>query len=191
MPIKAAADLPRFHAAIDAMPAPTLAIAAEPALEGAQPITAVRPALEAPALRELTRIVETLASAREALGAGSATLALDHAEFGALSLRFDQRGDGLLSVQLSAADPETHQAVTAAVAAVPADAAGSSTQSHTQSQAQAQNGNAASQRGAAAERESQSANAETQRDQRGERQRNDARGEEPGQRGQRRSGIYA
>ncbi|MEC9067917.1 MAG: hypothetical protein VX569_11625, partial [Pseudomonadota bacterium] len=90
--------------------------------EGATPFPADKPAIETQLARELGRIVDSLASAREAVTAKAATLALDHAEFGDLSLRFDQRRDGQLSVQLSAADPEAHRAIAAAVAERPAPA---------------------------------------------------------------------
>jgi len=193
---RAAADLPRFQLSADVMPAASLAglaTAGDAMSDGVPALAAVRPALEAPALRELTRIVETLASAREALGTGTATLALDHAEFGALSLRFDQRGDGLLSVQLSAADADVQQAVANAVAdrpiAAPGEAGGSA--SHPQTGSQSQGGGSPAARGASVERESHSSDGEPQRDQRGDRPRGETRGEEPGQRGQRRSGIYA
>lgn len=192
-----AGDLPRFAQMTDApgavMPA-ALAASGETAIEGAQVIPA-RFAAEAPAMRELSRIVETLASAREAFGTQTATLALDHAEFGALSLRFDQRPDGLLSVQLSAVDADAQQALATAVAerpvAAPGDAGAATSQNQSQSQAGSQASSSTSQRGAAADREGQAAGHETSREHRGERQRGETRGDDAGPRGQRRSGIYA
>lgn len=66
-------------------------------------------------MQALTQIVETLAAAREALAPAAAALAIDHAEFGELSLRIDQQRDGRLAVQIEAASPEAHRAVAAAV----------------------------------------------------------------------------
>ena len=127
---RAAAEASVFAAAAPAAPAGAttavqpLSPMAAPAApgEGATPFSADKPAIETPLARELGRIVDSLASAREAVTAKAATLALDHAEFGDLSLRFDQRRDGQLSVQLSAADPEAHRAIAAAVAERPAPA---------------------------------------------------------------------
>lgn len=192
-----AGDLPRFAPMADApaanMPA-ALAASAEAPADGTQ-ITPARFAAEAPAMRELSRIVETLASAREASGTQTATLALDHAEFGALSLRFDQRADGLLSVQLSAADADAQQALATAVAerpvAAPGEAGAATSQNQSQSQAGSQSSHSSSQRGAATDREGQAAGHETSREHRGERQRGETRGDDAGQRGQHRSGIYA
>ena len=115
---------------------------AENAVPG-RPFETAKPAFQADALQDLTRIVDRLAAAREAFTPAAAALAVKHADFGELSLRFDQQRDGHLAVQLSAADPDAHRAVAAAVsergAAAPAD-------SHTgssQSQAQARGGVAA------------------------------------------------
>ncbi|WP_160325584.1 hypothetical protein [Pelagerythrobacter marensis] len=102
-----------------AIPAP-----GAPNVETSNPFSADKPAIETQVARELGRIVDSLASAREAFSAKAATLALDHAEFGEVSLRFDQRRDGQLAVQLSAADPDAHRAIAAAVAERPALAAG-------------------------------------------------------------------
>ncbi|MBM0170913.1 hypothetical protein [Altererythrobacter sp. C41] len=93
------------------------ATSAAAASDAAPSFTADKPVMETGIARELSRIVDSLASAREAMTAKGATLALDHAEFGELSLRFDQRRDGQLGVQIAAADPDAHRAVAAAVAA--------------------------------------------------------------------------
>lgn len=146
-----------------------------------------RPAAQADALQELTRIVDRLAAAREALAPTAAALAVKHADFGELSLRFDQQRDGHLAVQLSAADPDAHRAVAAAVsergAAAPADSHTGS--SHSQAQARG---------GAAAERDGNGSSSTTGG--------NAARQDQPQQRrsapqhggpdnGARRAGIFA
>ncbi|WP_338447366.1 hypothetical protein V5F89_06180 [Pelagerythrobacter marensis] len=125
-----------------AIPAP-----GAPSVETANPFTANRPAIETQVARELGRIVDSLASAREAFTARAATLALDHAEFGELSLRFDQRRDGQLAVQLSATDPEAHRAIAAAVAERPTVANGDAGAASGQNGAQA-GGNASARAGA-------------------------------------------
>ncbi|MBN9504897.1 MAG: hypothetical protein J0I69_02630 [Altererythrobacter sp.] len=131
--------------AAPATPAPALTASGE-----------VRPSMPADALQDLTRIVDRLTAAREVFAPATEALSIDHAEFGELSLRFDQRRDGLLSVQLSASNPEAHRAVAQAVGAQafhsPADGqpqGQSQTQSQTQSQAA---------RGGPADRDNASAN---------------------------------
>lgn len=162
---------------------------AERPADGAQPFTPARPSLETQVARELGRIVDSLASAREALSAGTATLAVSHDEFGELSLRFDQRRDGQLAVQISAADPEAHRAVAAAVAERPAfaqsDAGGANGQ-----QGQSAPGGAG--RGAAAERDGSGAGNHAARQERGEQpQRGQARSGATDTGGDGRPGIYA
>ncbi len=76
-----------------------------------------RPPMQANALQDLTRIVDRLAAAREVFAPATEALSITHAEFGELSLRFDQRRDGLLSVQVSASNPDAHRAVAQAVGA--------------------------------------------------------------------------
>ncbi len=190
--IKAAVDLPRFAAPVEAVAQSTLAsvVSSGDALaSAAHPVMGVRSSLEVPALRDLARIVDSLASAREALSAQSATLALDHAEFGEMSLRFDQRPNGLLSVQLSAADRDAHQAIAAAVAerpiAAPGEAAGSTGQS------QSHSGGATTARSGSADRDGQAPSRETDQQQRQDRHRGTTRGEEAAPRGDGRPGIYA
>ena len=179
-----------------AQPAPVQA-AAQPVAVAAQPTPAVaaepaaaasieRPGIESQLTRELSRIVDSLSAAREAFTAKSATLALDHADFGELSLRFDQRRDGQLAVQLSAADPDTHRAVAAAVADRPAFGQADAGSSANQQQAGAN----ASARGNAADREGgNSGNAP--RSERSEQQRHGASTDDTDASGQRRSGIFA
>jgi hypothetical protein len=98
--------------------------AAQPALATATTTTTAantidlnRPAMRTDTLTEMTRLVDRLAAAREVFAPATASVAIEHAEFGELSLRFDQRRDGGLSVQLSANNPEAHRAVTQAVSA--------------------------------------------------------------------------
>ena len=67
-------------------------------------------------MQDLAQIVDRLTAAREASVPAAAVVALNHADFGDLSLRFNQGREGGLSVQIAAADPDAHQAITAAVA---------------------------------------------------------------------------
>ena len=161
---------------------------AEPATDGARPFATERPGLESQVARELSRIVDSLSAAREALTAKTATLALDHAEFGEISLRFDQRRDGQLAVQLSAADPDTHRAVAAAVAERPAFA---QSDAGANAQQQGQAGANGSARGAPADRDGEAASNNPARQERDQQQRGQARGDDTDRSGQRRSGIFA
>ncbi len=126
------------------------------ASDAAPSFTADKPAVETGIARELSRIVDSLASAREAMAGKGATLALDHAEFGELSLRFDQRRDGQLGVQIAAADPEAHRAVAAAVADRPAFTQGDGSAPGSQQNAQS-GGNASARGGSLADRDGGSA----------------------------------
>ncbi len=76
---------------------------------------------------DLAQVVERLAAAREAFAPAAVAMAIDHSEFGELSLRFEQRRDGQLAVQLSATDPDAHRAITAAVAAERSGSTGAQT----------------------------------------------------------------
>lgn len=67
-------------------------------------------------LHDLTQIVDRLAAAREALAPASAALAIKHAQFGEISLRFDQQQDGRLTAEIASPDAETHRAIAHAVA---------------------------------------------------------------------------
>lgn len=92
--------------------APALQAEAAPA---GRPHEGLKPAVQSDPLQDLARVVDRLAAAREMFAPAAAALAVKHAEFGDLSLRFDQQRDGQLAVQLSASDPEAHRAVAAAV----------------------------------------------------------------------------
>jgi len=112
------------------------------------------PTAGAGSLHELAAIVDRLAAAREVLAPASAALALDHAEFGEMTLRFEQQQDGRLLVNLSAQDAEAHRAVAAALAternpASGGDRAGGESQAHGQHRTGAgAGGGGASERGA-------------------------------------------
>ena len=97
------------------------ATAAAPIQSAAAPAVSAsasaQPSIQVDALQELTRIVDRRAAAREVFAPAVEALAIEHAEFGELSLRFDQRRDGGLSVQLSASNPDAHRAVAQAVGA--------------------------------------------------------------------------
>lgn len=96
-------------------PAPALSVAA-PAGMASAPGSAIPGHTTAiHHAQDVARIIDQLAAAREALAPATAALSIDHAEFGQLSLRIDQRADGGLAVQLAAANPEAHRAVTAAM----------------------------------------------------------------------------
>lgn len=174
---------------------PAMPVAAAPAAAGAEaasPFTAAKPALDTQVAREIGRIVDSLASAREAMVGKGATLALDHAEFGELSLRFDQRRDGQMTVQLAAADPDAHRAVAAAIADRPHFGQPDGGQSNAQQNAQGGASNASTRGGAMAERDNGSAEGNA-----AQRERNDGRGSTAGNDsgksagGEGRSGIYA
>lgn len=83
----------------------------------AVPTVQAAPAVRDSAPHDIAAVVDRLAAARDALAPAAATLAIDHAEFGELSLRFDQKADGGLSVQVAAATPEAHRAIAQAVGA--------------------------------------------------------------------------
>lgn len=99
-------------------------------VDARQPATATGPVM-APALAplptpvDINAALDQLVAAREALMPAETALAIDHAEFGEVSIRIEQKADGRLSAELAGADPELHRAVTAAVAADRGSAAGS------------------------------------------------------------------
>lgn len=157
-PGRIAAEPASVQAPVPAQPAVVAAASSAAAASDAAPsFTADKPAVETGIARELSRIVDSLASAREAMTAKGATLALDHAEFGELSLRFDQRRDGQLGVQIAAADPDAHRAVAAAVAADrPAFAQGDGSAPGSQQNAQG-GGSATARGGSSADRDGGSA----------------------------------
>lgn len=94
-----------------ALPAPALAPAA------AQPVLAAAPQLAegGPRPHDFTALVDRLVAARDTLQPQSATLAVQHADFGQISLRLRHDGDAL-SVALASADPDFARAVAAAPA---------------------------------------------------------------------------
>ncbi|HEY6816324.1 MAG TPA: hypothetical protein VI168_12350 [Croceibacterium sp.] len=111
-----AADLPRIET-----PLPQHA-SASPVAQPDQPVVTVAgPApfasASTPSSIEIDVALDRLVAAREALAPAEASLAIDHAEFGEVSIRFEQAPDGRLSAELAAADPELQRAVNAAVAA--------------------------------------------------------------------------
>jgi hypothetical protein len=125
MPAKDAADRFAARFAAPAADAPVASLAsAEPAPSpsllsslNASVQTAPLASGQPQPMHELSALVDRLAAARGALAPATAALALNHAEFGELTLRFEQQDDGQLVVGLSAATPEAHRAVAAALAA--------------------------------------------------------------------------
>ncbi len=173
---------------------------AQPRMEPAAPVVqaalslpspaaenATRPALHVEALQDLTRIVDRLAAAREAFMPATAAMAVSHAEFGELSLRFDQHREGQLAVQLSASDPDAHRAIAAAVADRPfagtAENQAGAGQPNAQSQGQA--------RGAPAGRDGDASNGNASRHHQPQQRGSTSRNSESENTGQRRAGIFA
>jgi hypothetical protein len=145
--------IPRSASAEPAPQAPLATFAQGLPSESTQPgrpLEGARPAFQTDALQDLTRVIDRLAAAREAFAPAATALAIKHADFGELSLRFDQQRNGQLAVQLSASDPDAHRAVAAAVGERGGVTTGDSHTGTGQSQAQA--------RGAAAERDGNSGN---------------------------------
>lgn len=163
----------------------------ERASEQGQHSSPARPAIDTQVTRELGRVIDSLASAREAQTAKTATLAVEHSEFGELSLRFSQRSDGQLAVQLSAADLDAHRAVAAALAERSAFAQPDASGSHGQQQSQAQSYPGHGSRGTAAERDTNGMGQNTARQDRNEPQRGDPREGSTGKGGASSSGIFA
>ena len=97
-------------------------LAAPPAPRDAAPaaITATTAAAERP--HDFTALVDRLVAAREAMQPQNVTMAVRHAEFGAVQLRFQQDASGL-SVAMASADPDFARAVSAAVPPVQAASA--------------------------------------------------------------------
>lgn len=116
--------------------------------------------------QDIARIVDRLATAREAVQPASVAMALNHEDFGELSLRFDQLRTGQLSVQLSASNPEAHSALAAAAGQQGAQASMTDSSAGAQTQQNQQGQNAG--RGAQAERDAQSGSGQSER---GERQK--------------------
>ena len=97
-------------------------LAAPPVIRDAAPaaITATTAAAERP--HDFTALVDRLVAAREAMQPQNVTMAVRHAEFGAVQLRFQQDASGL-SVAMASADPDFARAVSAAVPPVQAASA--------------------------------------------------------------------
>lgn len=107
----------RFDAAPAPQPGATTAVAS-PVDHGAR--LSVSPTSPAPAPMpsptDIDAAIDRLVAAREALVPAAAALAIDHADFGEVSIRFEQAADGRLSAELASADPVLREAVAAAIA---------------------------------------------------------------------------
>ncbi len=90
-----------------------------------------------PTGHDFAQLIDRLVAARESTQPQAATLALAHAEFGKVELRFASDGAGL-SVALASADPDFARAVQAAVPPVQASADSSAAQGRQQGQSGAQ-----------------------------------------------------
>jgi hypothetical protein len=121
-----------------------LALAASPAAQGqllpfvsvpvaASTNTPVTAPAALPAGHDFAQLIDRLVAARESTQPQAATLALAHAEFGKVELRFASDSTGL-SVALASADPDFARAVQAAVPPVTASADSSAAQGRQQSQ---------------------------------------------------------
>lgn len=105
------ASAPIVSAPADAAaPAPVVPLATAPAA--------------APSPFDINAVLDRLVAAREALMPAEAALAVQHSEFGEISIRIEQGSDGRLSAELSAADPELQRAVNAALASERGSTAG-------------------------------------------------------------------
>jgi hypothetical protein len=144
--------------------------------------------MQVDALRDLTRIVDSLAAAREVFAPATEALSIDHAEFGELSLRFDQRRDGALSVQLSASTPDAHRAVAQAVGAQSFHSAADG-QPQGQHASQSQSQTAA--RGGMADRDGASGHARHEQPAAQQQQQQRQASPQPGRTGQQPAGIFA
>jgi hypothetical protein len=180
-------------AAVDPAPqapstTPAQALPAEGSPAG-RPVEIARPTLHSDALQDLTRVVERLAAARDAFAPAATVLALRHDEFGELSLSFDQQRDGQLAVRLSAADPDAHRAIGAAVGERSAAAVATTSDTHAgsgQPQSQA--------RGAAAERDGNGGNSaqrHSERQDQAQQRRSAANSSRQGSSDAPRAGIFA
>lgn len=130
-----AADRPAATLVLAAQPAVTggeLPPAASAPVPGALPTSAPTPtapqgATASSAPMDVARIVETIARAREEAQPAAVEVSVRHAEFGPVSLRFEQdKGD--LTVALRNADPDFVRAVSAATASDPSQARGDTRQ---------------------------------------------------------------
>ena len=90
-------------------------VAADPRSGPALPVT-VMPQAPADRPHDFATLVDMLVAAREAVAPATVRIALDHAEFGSVSLRFEQAGDRL-DVAMASSDPAFARAVSAALPA--------------------------------------------------------------------------
>jgi len=118
-------DLARAEPALASQSASASAVApADHPARSAEPL-AVRAHAHVTPAPDIDAALDKLVAAREALAPAHAAVAIDHAEFGAVSIRFEQSADGRLSAELSSADPGLQRAVTAAAATDRGSTAGS------------------------------------------------------------------
>lgn len=104
--------------ALPASAATVLATSAQPAPgQSAVPQAAPQPAAPGQAPIDLAQLVDNIARARAeaqpATGVGAVHFSLRHAEFGAVSLRFEHERSGDLTVAMTSSDPEFARAVAA------------------------------------------------------------------------------
>lgn len=91
---------------------PTFGLPPVSAAAPSQTLAAAQPTAQGP--QDFAALIDRLAAARESAAPQAATLALAHAEFGQVELRFASDGAGL-SVAMASADPDFARAVQAAV----------------------------------------------------------------------------
>lgn len=129
----AAADLPL--AATAAAPSQSLPFVAVPVAAPASAQVTAPTAM--PAGHDFAQLIDRLVAARESTQPQAATLALAHADFGRVELRFASDSTGL-SVALASADPDFARAVQAAVPPATASADSNAAQGRQQGQHSAQ-----------------------------------------------------
>lgn len=128
------------HDTDDALPVEVPADAASPLFQNTAPATPQQNA--APATRaeprteriDFATLVETLSRAREEASPNTVRASVQHADFGRISLRFEQDDKGALSVAMNSPDPGFARAVTAS-----SEAAAPQTQADTQRGQSSQN----------------------------------------------------
>lgn len=108
-----------------AAPGPSLPFVSVPAAAPANAPVTLPTALQAG--HDFAQMMERLATARESTQPHAATIALAHAEFGPVELRFASDANGL-SVAIASADPDFARAVQAAVPPVQASSDSNATQ---------------------------------------------------------------
>ncbi|WP_121116572.1 hypothetical protein [Croceibacterium ferulae] len=112
---------PKEVAVLAGSPRPTMPVTADlhSAASPADPVASapqLRPEPQQLAMQDLTQIVERLAAAREAAAPAATQLAVEHAEFGPLSLSIQQGDRGELAIAVTAADRDNQAALVAAIA---------------------------------------------------------------------------